>query len=175
MSLKRSVVNMNGDTTMRNRGVVALFLTLALTASCSRGIDPVPPETIIGLERGALDRWGKGDPQGYAEAYAPEITYFDPFAERRIDGIAAVQEYLRPITGKVHVDNYEMIDPKVQQYGDVAVLTYNLVSHAKSPAGQPIVARWNSTQVYRRSQGKWAIIHNHWSFTKPVLGQPVGP
>jgi len=44
------------------------------------------PETIIALERSALDRWGKDDPQGFLETYAPDVTYFDPGSERRVDG-----------------------------------------------------------------------------------------
>ena len=132
------------------------------------------PETIIALERGALDRWGKGDPQGYLEIYAPEITYFDPMQERRIDGATAMQKMLAPIKGKVRVDRYEMIGPKVQQRGDVAVLTYNLVSHGRRLTGDTITVRWNSTAVYARSQGKWSIIHSHWSFIKPVPIAPPG-
>ena len=41
---------------------------------------------IIALERAALDRWGAGDPSGYLEISAPDVTYFDPFLERRLDG-----------------------------------------------------------------------------------------
>ena len=28
---------------------------------------------IVALERGALDRWGNGDPQGYLEIMAPVV------------------------------------------------------------------------------------------------------
>jgi ketosteroid isomerase-like protein len=125
------------------------------------------PETIIALERAALDRWGKGDPQGYLELYAPDITYFDPMQERRIDGLATMQKLYGPIKGLVKVDSFKMIEPRVQEHGDVALLTFNLVSHARNPAGEPMAVRWNSTEVYRRSRGKWSIIHSHWSFTKP--------
>src|SRR5207237_2413765 len=38
-------------------------------------------DTIIALERAALDRWGRGDPQGYIDTFAADITYFDPFTE----------------------------------------------------------------------------------------------
>jgi ketosteroid isomerase-like protein len=108
------------------------------------------------------------------DIYAPDITYFDPMRDKRIDGLAAMKEYLAPITGQVHVDSYEMIDPKVQQTGDIAVLTFNLVSHGKTPAGQPFAARWNSTEVYRRTEGQWRIVHTHWSFTKPPTTPPGG-
>jgi hypothetical protein len=43
-------------------------------------------EHLLSLERGALDRWGNGDPGGFLDVYAPDITYFDPLAARRIDG-----------------------------------------------------------------------------------------
>src|SRR2546423_1688956 len=103
---------------------------------------------IIALERGALDRWGKGDPQGYVEIMAPEVTYFDPYQERRADGIEAIKALLAPITGKIKIDRYELVNPKVQRSGDVAVLTFNLVDQGTPPgATSPITARWNSTEI----------------------------
>lgn len=59
---------------------------------------------------------------------------------------------------------YEMIDSKVQRHGDVALLTFNLINYGKL-ADQPenVLARWNSTGVYGRIEGKWKIIHSHWS------------
>jgi ketosteroid isomerase-like protein len=126
-------------------------------------------ETILALERAALDRWGNGDPQGYLEIYAPNVTYFDPFQDARIDGLEAMKELYAPFAGKIKIDHYEMIGAKVQHHGDAAVLSYNLVSHAKDPTGAPVVVRWNSTEVYARVDGKWKIVHSHWSFTKPEL------
>jgi ketosteroid isomerase-like protein len=123
---------------------------------------------IIATERGALDRWGRGEPQGYLDIYAPEITYFDPIQHRRLDGIEAMKELLLPLTGKIKVDRYEMIGTKVQQYGDVAVLSYNLDSHFTSPDGKPAVAQWNSTVVYVRQDGGWRSVHSHWSYVRPI-------
>jgi len=48
-------------------------------------------EELVALERSALDRWIKLDPQGYLDIQAPEVTYFDPFTERRVDGLDAMQ------------------------------------------------------------------------------------
>ena len=39
--------------------------------------------------------------------YAPEVTYFDPVQDRRVDGLEAVTAMLAPITGKIRVDRYE--------------------------------------------------------------------
>jgi len=145
-------------------------LAAALTLACQRNTDGVEPEQIIAMERAALDRWGKGDPQGYLEVMAPEVTYFDPMQAKRVDGLPAMKSLLVPLTGKVTVRRYDMVDPKVQRHGDVALLTFNLVSYQAQPDGaEKAVARWNSTETYARLEGQWRIIHSHWSYIKPEL------
>jgi len=123
---------------------------------------------IIALERAALERWGKGDPQGYLELMAPDVTYFDPALEKRLDGLAAVKAYIIPFTGKIRIDSYEIVNPQVQRDGDVAVLTFNLIDSLKRPDRTEKI-RWNSTEVYRRIEENWKIIHSHWSYIKPQL------
>lgn len=127
-------------------------------------------QTIIAMERAALDRWGKGDPQGFFEIMAFDQTYFDPMTEKRIDGQGDLKQYMAPFTGKIKIERVEMVDPKVQQSGDMAVLTFNLIDHgAQVGDGPKTTARWNSTEVYRRINGSWKIIHSHWSYVKPEL------
>jgi ketosteroid isomerase-like protein len=127
-------------------------------------------QAIIAMEQNALARWGKGDPGGYFEIMAASTTYFDPTLAKRIDGVGALHALIDPFQGKIHVERAEMIDPKVQRQGDVAVLTFNLVSHGvrfgDGPKGD---VRWNSTEVYQRISGQWKIIHSHWSYTQPDL------
>jgi ketosteroid isomerase-like protein len=151
---------------MHRLSLIALTFCAALIA-CTHSADAVPSDEVIALERAALDRWGRGDPTGFLETYAHEITYFDVATERRIDGHAAMTEYLRPITGKINIRRYEMIGPKVQRHGNVAVLTCNLVSEAVQPDGKLKTVRWNSTSVYARIGRELTMIHSHWSLTAP--------
>jgi ketosteroid isomerase-like protein len=116
--------------------------------------------TIIALERAALDRWGKGDPSGFLEICASDVVYFDPYIPMRIDGLDALTKYYESIRGQVQIDRYELLNPIVQQTGDMAVLTFNYVSYTGSS-----VSRWNCTEVYRRDGGVWRIIQTHWSHT----------
>ncbi|MBI5024738.1 MAG: DUF4440 domain-containing protein [Candidatus Omnitrophica bacterium] len=117
--------------------------------------------TIIALERAALDRWGKGDPSGYLEISAPGVVYFDPFLERRLDGLEALTRYYEALRGKIRIDRDELINPKVQVCGEAAVLTFNLVSHIGKTQ-----MRWNCTEVFHRQNGSWRIIQTHWSITQ---------
>jgi ketosteroid isomerase-like protein len=137
-------------------------------------MNTVEPNYIVAMERAALDRWGAGDPRGYLEIMAPEVTYFDPGQERRVDGLRAMTDLLVPLTGKIRVDRYDMVSPLVQQHGDAAILTFNLVSYQQRADGtEHAVAHWNSTETYARVDGHWRIVHSHWSFVKPELKQPV--
>jgi ketosteroid isomerase-like protein len=129
---------------------------------------------VIALERAALDRWGKGDPRGFLEIMAPEMTYFDPGQDARIDGLQSMHDLLIPWTGKIRIDRYDMVNPKVQQHGDVALLTFNLLNYRnRSDGSEELFIRWNSTETYCRVDGRWRIIHSHWSFVKPDLKQPL--
>jgi ketosteroid isomerase-like protein len=129
---------------------------------------------IIAMERAALDRWGVGDPSGYLEIMAPEVTYFDPAQNRRVDGLPALTILLESWTGKIRVDRYDMMSPSVQHHGNAALLTFNLVSYRRREDGaEHAIAHWNSTEVYARFDGGWRIIHSHWSFVRPELKQSV--
>lgn len=117
---------------------------------------------LLALERGALERWGKGDPSGFLEISAPDVVYFDPMIERRIDGLEQLTRYYEGVRGKIRIERQEILNPKVQRVGDLAVLTFNYVSYGGNENG----LRWNCTEVYRKDPAGWRIIQTHWSFTK---------
>lgn len=123
-------------------------------------------QEIIDLETAALQSWGQGDPDGFLQLSAPDVVYFDPFQEHRLDGLAALTELYESIRGQVRIDSFELIDPKVVISGDLALLTFNFRSVGVQ------MNKWNTTEVYRRTDGVWRIIHSHWSITKPELLEP---
>lgn len=114
---------------------------------------------IIRLEKAALERWGRGDPGGFLEICAPDVVYFDPYQEARVDGLEALTQLYKTYWGQVHVDRFELLNPLVQLRGDVAVVTFNYVSFTG-----PESAAWNCTEVYRRDGDCWLIIQTHWSY-----------
>ena len=124
---------------------------------------------VIALERAALDRWGAGDPTGYVELFAHDITYFDPIQDRRLDGRTAMVALMDSIAGKIRVDRYDMLRPVVQQHGDVALLSFNLVSYRTDDGRERAISSWNSTEAYRRTPQGWRIFHSHWWYVRPDL------
>ncbi|HPT22851.1 MAG TPA: nuclear transport factor 2 family protein, partial [Bacteroidales bacterium] len=109
-------------------------------------------------------RWNNGDPSGFLEISAKDVSYFDPMTEQRLDGLDKLTELYEKIRGEIHVDKYDMINPKVQSADNMAVLTFNLISYTGE-----IEYKWNCTEVYRLDDDGWKIIQTHWSFTKPDI------
>ena len=123
------------------------------------GADPV--QEVLALERQAMDGWLKGDPDPQLAISDSQITYYHAVVDKRVEGLPALKELYDRYRGTPLFDSYEMLNPKVQVAGDVAVLTYQLAQHNGSAT-----AYWNATQVYRRKQEGWRIIHTHWSAAK---------
>ncbi len=71
-------------------------------------------EIIIALEKVALEKWNQGDPSGYLELSTEDVTYFDPFLEKRLNGRSELSRLYEQIWGMVKVDRYELINPRVQ-------------------------------------------------------------
>ncbi len=49
----------------------------------------------MSLEKSAMNRWKNGDPWGWAEISAPEITYIDPGITKHIEGLEKYKKYLK--------------------------------------------------------------------------------
>ena len=136
-------------------------------------IQPVSGKTaerIVELERAALDRWGNGDPSGFVEMAADDYTYFDPSLDKRLDGVEAFRRFMESIRGKVHIDRYEIINPRVQTDGITAILTFNFKSYRINEQGEARPGnRWHATEIYRTIEGSWKLISTHWSFAQSTI------
>jgi ketosteroid isomerase-like protein len=148
----------------RKFGLPAL-LTVLLQACQPQPADVGNTEqAIVAQERRALDRWAQGNPLGYLEVDADDVTYFDDIgAHSRIDGIEAMRNYFTSLQGKIPPHKYEIVDPKVQVYGEIGILTLRYKAYATD--GKTL-AHWKATSVYRRMGGEWRVVHAHWSIVK---------
>lgn len=140
-------------------GALAVAALLGLALSTALAADD-PAAAVIALERQALDGLGRGNLDALLALSDTEISYFHVMTTARLDGATAVQALVEPYRGRPLFDRYEMLTPRVQVAGDVAVLTYVLEQRNGAAS-----TRWNGTQVYRRHGNTWRIIHTHWSQT----------
>lgn len=135
-------------------------------------------ETIIALDRKSNDRWNKGDVNGALDIYSDDVSYFDPLTETRLDGRKVVEAYFRQFyAGKVNILRNEFCDTQVivSDGGDLAVLTYKLLNYVPDgKGGEKPGPVWNATQVFRRIDSTWLVVHVNWSFTRhPAVVQAL--
>ena len=128
---------------------------------------------IVAQERRALEEWAKGNPLGYLEIAADDVTYLDDIgAHSRVSGRDSLRTYFTTLKGRIPPHRYEILDPKVQLYGDIGVLTLRYHAYGTDP--QPL-SRWKATSVYRLDD-QWRIVHAHWSLVKDgETGRSSGP
>ena len=120
-------------------------------------------QEILALERQTMEGWLKGNPDPTLAILDSEVTYFHAPLERKLEGLAALKAFFEPYRGKPLFDSYDISEPTVQVSGDIAVLTYQLVTQ-----NGPVTSRWNATEVYRHKKEGWRIIHSHWSQVKAL-------
>jgi hypothetical protein len=144
-----------------------LLLIIMILASCvteqSTPTHENVEETILALEGEALDQWSQGNPAGYPMHAADDITYLDDIgAQNRLVGKEALDAYAIELGGNIPPHTYEMVDPLVQVYGDIAILTFQYHSMIDTMAGTP----WKATSVYHFNDSIWQMVHANWSLVK---------
>ena len=103
------------------------------------------------------------DPGNIAEQFkniADDYTEFNADYSTRLDGKSMAMRLSEP-GGKDpnRVAAAEMLNSKVQVYGDTAILTYNFAGVSKNKDGETKTNRAKSTRVYVKQGGKWKLVH----------------
>jgi ketosteroid isomerase-like protein len=156
---------MKGEQAMRY--LILVFSISLILISCETRQEAPTQENveqaILAKERQSLDRWSAGDPLGYAEGFAEDVSYFDDIgAQTRIDGLEELQSYLTSLVGQVPPHSYEIVNHRVQVYGDVAISTLRYHATIEGEPGPP----WKATNVYNWVDSDWQLVHANWSLVE---------
>ena len=104
------------------------------------------------------------------EAVADDYTEFNPTYPTRLDGkklnVKFAEASEKDATKLVVA---EMGNPKVQVYGDVAILTYNFLGALQDPDGTINQFTAKSTRVYAKKDREWKLVHANFA---PVTNSP---
>jgi ketosteroid isomerase-like protein len=138
-----------------------LAISLLFANQAYAGDDPKVAAEIMALARAqwAGEIAGKSAAEQMA-ATAEDYTEFNPDYPARIDGKALntkmweafMSDGSKPLVA-------DMVNPKVQVYGDTAILTYNFVGVGKDKDGKVAPNAAKSTRVYSKIDGRWMLVH----------------
>ena len=136
---------------MRRTALIAVFLFASACVTTR-------PDDAAAAMRGWMDALNSLDEARVVAAFADDASAFFPTAKaERVDGKAAIaavfREYFAANTKKTNIVPEEL---RVQQRGDIAVITFNV----QNPGA---ISR--RTFVWRRYADGWRILHLHASNT----------
>ncbi len=139
-------------------GVFALALVLASPA-LAQSNEAVAKE-VMALAKAEWAAFNKKDVAKASASWADEYTQFNPIFSTRLDGKALLMTMERAFTSDSGEGLFsDMANPKVQVYGDVAILSYNYIGISKDKDGKTEPNRAKSTRVYAKKGGKWMLVH----------------
>ena len=141
--------------------VTGAFAMAAILASpaLAQTNDAVAQE-VIALAKAEWAAFSDNNVKEASKNWAKEYTEFNPTFATRLDGktlLVKLGEANSAAGGEGLFS--EMGNPKVQVYGDVAILSYNYMGVSKDKDGELENTRAKSTRVYARKDGKWMLVH----------------
>jgi ketosteroid isomerase-like protein len=141
---------------------------LFLTAQAFAGDDPKVAAEIMAMARAqwAAEIAGQSAADQMTSA-VDDYTEFNQDYPVRIEG-KALNARLSDATTSDGSKTLaaEMVNPKVQVYGDTAILSYNYVGVLRDKDGKVSPNSAKSTRVYSKMGGKWMLVHANFAPVK---------
>jgi hypothetical protein len=138
-------------------------------------MDDLTPVILDVLHRNLQSIWD-GDEEAYRATTAEDVSFFEWYiSPQRIDGLdfhlrelrvhrAVVSGGADPGGGREQRVEHEILQPRVQVYGDTAIVTYTLLIRAVDRAGVTHRSH-NETRVFHNfgtaAAPQWKLVHCH--------------
>jgi hypothetical protein len=136
--------------------LIALATLICLPAIAGAG----DAEDVIAVTKAQWAADMAKDAEKGSAILADDYTEFNSQFPTRIDGKALATRLTEASSmGSGKVVAAEMANPKVQVYGNVAILTYNYFGVTLGSDGETEPNLAKSTRVYVKTNGKWMLVH----------------
>jgi len=143
----------------------SLVIAISLILSLSTGIlaqvpSPSVEDEIIALTYKIWKAEMNKNMAGMNKYLSEDYTEFNPTYSTRIDGkkLNVTLSEITSMNGGT-ILAAEMLNPKIQVYGDVAILSYNYAGIGKDYEGKINNIKAKSTRVYVKMNGEWKLVH----------------
>jgi hypothetical protein len=123
-----------------------------------------PEEEVLDITQRMLGAMHTSDPAVHRAHCAADMSSFEWYiAPYRIDG-AEFHLGLIEAGGNSTVTRFDLLTPRVQIYGDTAVVTYTLLK-TTAAGGASSFSTINEARIFCRLDGVWKMVHLHKSPT----------
>ena len=146
---------------MRLRVLLCAFVLAVIgTAGVVQSAPPTAAEEVIAMTRAQWAAEMKKDIAGTLKIMSDDYTEFNQDFPVRLEGKSLHTRLAEAQAGAPGgLVAADMVNEKVQVYGDVAILSYNFVGLGKDKDGKVEPSRAKSTRVYVKKGGQWWLVH----------------
>jgi ketosteroid isomerase-like protein len=142
------------------RRVLMVFVGIAVLSLSVFAAHHTVADQVIAVTKAQWAAEMRKDVDAAMKNVADDYTEFNPDYPTRLDGKAMNVRLSEAFnSGSGDTVAAEMANPKVQVYGDVAILTYNYIGAAKNKDGEIESVKAKSTRVYVKQDGQWMLVH----------------
>lgn len=143
----------------RTTAAVAIAALLVIGGPATAADNPRVAEEVMALARSQWASEIAGQPAAQQNAtLADDYTEFNPEFPTLIVG-KDMSTRMTAVTPNDKAMFSDMQNPRVQVYGDTAILTYNFAGLRKAADGKVSPSLAKSTRVYVRQGGQWKLVH----------------
>ncbi|HEV2914715.1 MAG TPA: nuclear transport factor 2 family protein [Pyrinomonadaceae bacterium] len=117
---------------------------------------------VLGVIKDFNRAFKNNDPEKYFSYIDDQITVITPSNPYRVEGIKDDREEFEfgIRSGAARVNYFQEMQPKVQLYGEMAVVTY-FSRGSYGPEGGAKTFYFKETDVLVKKEGTWKIVHIH--------------
>ena len=117
---------------------------------------------LLDLVHRSLQSIWDGDADAYRVITAEDVSFYEWYiSPQRIDGLdfhlREIAVHAQVLSGSAGKIEHEILQPRVQRYGDTAIITYTLLIRSTSEAG-----------VMHKSHNESRVFHNFGTDDEPV-------
>ncbi|MGI4790451.1 MAG: nuclear transport factor 2 family protein [Janthinobacterium lividum] len=122
-------------------------------------------EEVLEITHQMLDAMYTSNPEVHRKHSAEDMSSYEWYiAPQRIDGLAFHLALIEG-GGNGEPSRLDMLTPRVQIYGDTAIVNYTLLKTTLTETAPPQFSTMNETRVFVKLDGIWKMVHLHKSPT----------
>jgi len=117
---------------------------------------------LVGIEQQCAEAFNKKDLRRILEFFDTDISGFSSTEHDRFDGKDELKKTFEYYLSEAESVNYEILDPRVSQFNEVAILSFYWRVTLRS-GSKRIEIPGRGTHVFRKKNNQWKIVHEHFS------------
>lgn len=140
----------------------ALFLVFLLSVNPSGMAGQSGGEKeLLDVENRITAAYLKKDVETFLVGSDEQLSAFHASNPYRLDDRQSIENALRTFYKYSTSTGLYKVQPRVQLYGDCAVVTYHFIETGEAEGGKLYAYEGKQTDVFVKKQGKWTLVHFH--------------